>query len=71
MLIQNEKLIYVKKESNQEDPYEETNETNGYLPHRNFHELKYINSASVESNENRGNSMHYQNMCFIAYFWFK
>ena len=68
MLIQNEKLIYVKKESNQEDPYEETNETNGYLPHRNFHELKYINSASVESNENRGNSMHYQNMCFIAYF---
>ena len=53
-------LIYVKKASDQEDPYDETYETNGYLPHRNFHELKYINSASNESNENRGNNMHYQ-----------
>ena len=53
-------LIYVKKESDQEDPYDETNETDGYLQEGNFHELKYMNSVSNESNEIRENNMQYQ-----------
>ena len=53
-------LIYVKKESDQEDPYDETNETDGYLQKGNFHELKYMNSVSNESNEIRENNMQYQ-----------
>ena len=53
-------LINVKKESDQEDPYDETNETDGYLQEGNFHELKYMNSVSNESNEIRENNMKYQ-----------